>query len=184
MKKINKTLIAACILPIALGSTAVFAYNNSNHHNSNSGHSTNYSSDCGQSHDGYNHNGHNKMSDNHNGHNKMSDSHKGNRSHNGLYGQLNLTAEQQGQMETIRNSYQQEMNQHRDALRSLRQNERDQIQQEQFDEQAVTDLANQIGAIQVERKVAKAKYRNEMFNLLTPEQQQQMKNSRGNNNHY
>ena len=172
MKKFNKSIIVACILPLALGSTAVLAYNNSHYDGDGCGSYSSHSNGRHHSNSNYN---------NYQNNDKGWGTQNSNRNRHGSFSQLNLSVDQQNELDTLRNEFQQQMNEHSNELRSLRQQERYQLQQDKFDERATANLANQIADIQVQRKVAKAKYRNEMYNLLTPQQQQQMKNNRSYN---
>ena len=97
------------------------------------------------------------------------------RGHMGFFAKsLNLTDEQKAQMKTIMQKehasmkpLMQQMRQTHEALR--------QYEQGTFDEAKVRALAAQQAQAHVEMTVAQTRIHNEMFQLLTPEQQTQLK---------
>lgn len=86
---------------------------------------------------------------------------------------LNLSADQQSRIETILASERQATEPLREALRASRDQLRALTQATTFDEGAVRELASSQAQTRTELIVAHARARNQIHNLLTPEQQAQ-----------
>jgi periplasmic protein CpxP/Spy len=85
-------------------------------------------------------------------------------------GQLNLTDEQKQQVKSIFEGHKADFQALADRARPARQAMADAIAS--GDEAAVRQRSTEMGAVQTERAVLAAKVRNEVFKILTPEQQQ------------
>ncbi|AKA38656.1 cell-envelope stress modulator CpxP [Yersinia ruckeri] len=92
---------------------------------------------------------------------------KGGRGHHNMFDGLNLTEQQRQQMRDL-------MRQHRDTRSAIDFADRDAMHKlvatDKFDEAAVRAQAEKMSKLQVDRQVEMAKVRNQMYNLLTPEQ--------------
>lgn len=92
---------------------------------------------------------------------------KGGRGHHNMFEGLNLTEQQRQQMRDL-------MRQHRGTKTAMPVADREAmhslITADKFDEAAVRSQAEKMSKQQVERQVEMAKVRNQMYNLLTPEQ--------------
>ncbi len=95
----------------------------------------------------------------------------------GIWRELNLTTEQQQQMQQLRQTNRDNMQQQMQADRSQRQAEQQQmntlVMADNFDEASVRNLVEQMNAKQADKRVAMAKARHDMFSVLTAEQKQQ-----------
>ncbi|UJF17805.1 Spy/CpxP family protein refolding chaperone [Vibrio sp. SS-MA-C1-2] len=147
MKKLNKILLSTLVLPLALSSTSALA----DHH---SGDQKSYQ---GCHHDGGQHHKFNKKT----------------------FKQLNLTDAQKVQMKELRKSFKEELKVAKKDNKAVRKADRQQlrtlIEAKTFDQAAVTELMNKISHQQIDKKVAFAKLRHQMYNVLTPEQQASLK---------
>ncbi|CAH0534578.1 hypothetical protein VST7929_02522 [Vibrio stylophorae] len=115
--------------------------------------------------------------------------------HRAVWKQLDLTADQQAQLKTLREQNKADMQAHHQAHQAERQAHHQQMQQlvlaDSFDENAVRELATSQVNAQVEKRVAHAKRQHEMLSILTPEQkakwqearQERMNNCQGKRHH-
>jgi Spy/CpxP family protein refolding chaperone len=88
---------------------------------------------------------------------------------------LNLSADQQAKIAALREAQQKDMQASREAVRTARQKFAELQQAGTFDEQAVRAAANAVAAAEADAMVSRARHRAQVFALLTPEQQTQMK---------
>lgn len=84
---------------------------------------------------------------------------------------LDLTESQQEQIRVIHEAERETMKPYRQQVHQAREQMRELTRSSSFDEAQVRFLAAQISAAQVEMTVARAKIHNQVYNLLTPEQQ-------------
>ena len=95
-------------------------------------------------------------------------------SEKGLIKQLDLTAEQQAQMDEIRKAGREDMQADRDVRKAekqaMRAQEKQLVMAEDFDEAAAQELAKKMVDDQAEKRVEKLEKRFEMMSVLTPEQ--------------
>ncbi|NAW70759.1 CpxP family protein [Vibrio sp. V27_P1S3P104] len=113
---------------------------------------------------------------------------KGKPNHDGLCGmhhertmarELQLTPEQQSQINALREQHRQIMQEKRtsgprDAMRSLREQERQLMLAADFDQAAATELAKQMVDIHIEHRVDRIKNRHQMMSILTDEQKDKL----------
>lgn len=96
---------------------------------------------------------------------------KGGRGHHNMFDGLNLTEQQRQQMRDLMSQSRQDQPRldmaDREAMHKL-------ITADKFDEAAVRAQAEKMSQNQVERQVEMAKVRNQMYNLLTPEQKAEL----------
>ncbi|MCW8329602.1 CpxP family protein [Photobacterium sp. SDRW27] len=141
MTTFKKTLLMAIALPLALGSASALAFGGNNH---NGGH--------------------------HGGKGYCGGGHEGRK----VFKELDLTDTQKQQMKTLRQANRDTMKANFSEKRAAMQANHQQMQAlmlaEDFDENAVRDLAQKMSEQQVEHRVAMMEKRHEMLNILTPEQ--------------
>ena len=86
---------------------------------------------------------------------------------------LDLSDEQKEQIETLIETSKEQSGDLKDQAKTLRETFREAQQPGQFDEQAIRTHANAVHQIETELMVIRLKSRADIFNLLTPEQQQE-----------
>ncbi|ABP42174.1 stress adaptor protein CpxP [Yersinia pestis subsp. microtus bv. Caucasica] len=110
-----------------------------------------------------------KVTEGYHGDGKMMMNKKGDRGHHNMFDGINLTEQQRQQMrDLMRQSHQSQPRldlEDREAMHKL-------ITADKFDEAAVSAQAEKMSQNQIERHVEMAKVRNQMYNLLTPEQKE------------
>lgn len=103
----------------------------------------------------------------------------GPRGERGMMESLDLTDAQKERMRSLRESHRAEMHdnmaQGRDTMKANHDKMQDLLLAENFDENAVRELAKQMSDQQIERRVSMMKQRHDMLNILTPEQKAQYK---------
>ncbi|ELR63981.1 hypothetical protein C942_03060 [Photobacterium marinum] len=148
MNKFKKTLLIAIALPFALGSASALAY--------------------GGGHKGGHHGGY------HEGRGGC-----GNFDGKQMFRDLDLTDEQRDQMRdfrrTNRDAMRTEYREHFDTMRGYHQQMQNLMLAENFDENAVRNLAKQMSDLQIEHRVTMLKKRHEMLAVLTPAQKEKLK---------
>jgi len=85
---------------------------------------------------------------------------------------LDLTEQQQAQIKAIRTQAKDDNQSTREALKAFKQEAKELVQAETFDEQAFTALQQSYQASFTEAGLAKAKSKHAIFNILTAEQQE------------
>lgn len=92
----------------------------------------------------------------------------------GIWKQLDLTPEQQTQLQALKNSHREEMRANRaqkqTSMKALRAQERDLILAADFDQVAAEELAKQMVDQQVAQRVKMLEKRHQMASILTEEQ--------------
>lgn len=115
-----------------------------------------------------------KVTEGYHGDGKMMMNKKGDRGHHNMFDGINLTEQQRQQMrDLMRQSHQSQPRldlEDREAMHKL-------ITADKFDEAAVRAQAEKMSQNQIERHVEMAKVRNQMYNLLTPEQKEALNKS-------
>lgn len=103
----------------------------------------------------------------------------GPRAERGIMQSLDLTDAQKEQMRSLRESNKAEMRENmaqgREAMKANHDKMQDLLLADNFDENAVRDLAKQMSDQQIERRVSMMKKRHDMLNILTAEQKAQYK---------
>ena len=93
--------------------------------------------------------------------------------------QLNLTQAQRDQMKTFRDQQWKDGQALRDRMRTARQKLRESMRADVPDEAAVKAAASAVAAAQADRILMAARAKAQLMKVLTPEQQQQLKDMRG-----
>ncbi|WP_370643682.1 CpxP family protein [Photobacterium sp. TLY01] len=103
----------------------------------------------------------------------------GPRAEHGVMQSLDLTDAQKEQMRSLRESHKAEMRDNMAQGRKAMKANHDKMQAlllaDNFDENAVRELAKQMSDQQIEHRVSMMKQRHDMLNILTPEQKAQYK---------
>lgn len=119
------------------------------------------------------------MADNHKGHHGDRDDCGGPRADHGIFRSLDLTDAQKEKMRSLRESnrdtMREQMMQGREAMQANHDKMQALMLADNFDENAVRELAKQMSDQQIDRRVAMMKKRHDMLNILTPEQKTQYK---------
>ncbi len=91
---------------------------------------------------------------------------------------LDLTDEQKASVKALFESHRDAMQAERDTLREARQALRLETQSETFNESAIRELSVKVHAIETDMAVARASLHNQILQLLTDEQQAELKEMR------
>ncbi len=92
---------------------------------------------------------------------------------------LELNEEQEKQVRSIRDSYHPKVEALRDKMRDNRKQLRETMHADTIDQAKVKQLAQQIGDLKTDKIILRAQMRNEFHKVLTKEQLEKMKNSKG-----
>ncbi|PLX80818.1 MAG: hypothetical protein C0615_00430 [Desulfuromonas sp.] len=85
---------------------------------------------------------------------------------------LDLTEAQQKQIDAIHEQERATFEADREQRREIHEQMRALIESDNFDEAAIRNLATKEAEMEIEQRVSRAKVRNQVFNILTPEQQE------------
>jgi len=92
--------------------------------------------------------------------------------HERMLEQLDLTDDQREQVEQLMTDHRSAMKDRRELMRTHRKEMRDLVHAEDFDEAAIRDAAMVIAEAEAEMAVERARLRQEIHKVLTPEQQE------------